>query len=576
MHYKVSYTAPHTHFIDIELTVENISQSVLDFQLPSWRPGRYELGNFAKNVQKWRAFDENENILPHRKITKDCWRVEARGAKTVTVKYNYYSAELNAGSTYLDEKQLYMNPVNCLLYLPERIQEECAFLLEIPKNYTVATSLKETAKNTFIAQDFHELADSPFIASNSLQSLQFKVNRVEFYLWFQGECKPEKSKLINDFTLFIKEQLTMMKDFPSDAYHFLFQIAPYKLYHGVEHLKSTVIALGPSYNLMQGDLYENLLGISSHELFHAWNIKAIRPVEMMPYDYTKENYSRLGYVCEGVTTYYGDLFLFRSGVFSEHEYFKTFNENLQKHFDNFGRYNLSVADSSFDTWLDGYVAGIPNRKTSIYTEGALCAFMADVIIRRNSANKKSLDHVMRDLYQKYGKTNKGYTEQDYQRVLEEASGISFNEFVKNYLTGTESYEGLIKDSLSYLGLELLSAPSKKINESSFGFKTAEEGGATKVTAVFPGSEADKAGLTLHDKIIGINNYEIHHNLNDWLKYFSGNDIELLVSANSSIKSIKMKSSKSVYYKSYFISKVKEPFAEQAQAFESWSKRKLSE
>src|SRR3989304_7536298 len=118
----------------------------------------------------------------------------------------------------------------------------------------------------------------------------------------------------------------MMKDFPFETYHFFFQILPTKFYHGVEHLNSTVIALGPSYNLMKGDLYEDLLGVSSHELFHAWNIKNIRPKEMHPYDYTKENYSKLGYVCEGVTTYYGDLFLYRSGVYSEFDYLKTVHE----------------------------------------------------------------------------------------------------------------------------------------------------------------------------------------------------------------------------------------------------------
>jgi predicted metalloprotease with PDZ domain len=172
--------------------------------------------------------------------------------------------------------------------------------------------------------------------------------------------------------------------------------------------------LGPGNEFVNKDWYDEFLGISSHELFHTWNIKSIRPVEMMPYDYSKENYSRLGFVAEGVTTYYGDFLLYRSGVFSDADYFKTFNEQLQKHFDNFGRFNLSVADSSFDTWLDGYNPGVPNRKVSIYTEGCLIAFMTDICIRKQTSNAHSLDDVMRALFTEFGKKKIGYSENDYQ------------------------------------------------------------------------------------------------------------------------------------------------------------------
>lgn len=573
MNYRVSYSNPHNHFIDIECEVKNVDQDILNFQLPAWRPGRYELGNFAKNVQKWIALDEVGNVLPFKKISKDRWQVTTKSAKKIIVKYNYFSNELNAGSTFLDESQLYINPVNCMLFIPERLDEECILELDIPGDYKVATSLKKSG-NLLIASDFHELADSPLIASNSLKHFQFVIDGVEFNLWFQGECKPLPAKLVNDFFIFINEQFVMMKEFVTDEYHFLFQIAPYRLYHGVEHLKSTVIALGPSYNLMQGDLYENLLGISSHELFHAWNVKAVRSAEMTPYDYTKENYSRLGYVCEGLTTYYGDLLLFRSGVFSEVEFFKTINENLQKHFDNFGRFNLSVADSSYDTWLDGYVPGIPNRKTSIYTEGALCAFMADVLIRKHSNNVNCLDDVMRELYYNFGKKNKGYTEEDYKKALERYAGISFDDFFSKYLWGVTPYDDLLNECFSYVGLSIHSKLSKKISEAYLGFKTIEDQGNTKVSAIYPSSIADKAGIGIQDKIIAVNNIEISHNLNEWLNYFMKDELELTVSTGSLIRNIRMKATAKNFYKTYTIAKAENPFEQQQVNFEKWSKRKL--
>ena len=581
MRYIISYQDPHQHYIDIEFVANNISSDSVNVHLPAWRPGRYELGNFAKNVQKWAAYDEKGNILKFQKTSKDCWNVQTKGIKELHIKYNYYAAELNAGSTYLDTKQLYMNPVNCCLYMEEKINEACTVDIVVPANYKVATAMKkgELKKNaaeiktiTYTTKDFHELADSPFIASDTLQHNVFVLDGVEFNLWFQGECKPNWPKLISDFFIFINEQFVMMKEFPVESYHFIFQILPFKFYHGVEHLNSTVIGLGPSYKLMGGDVYDDLLGVSSHELFHAWNIKSIRPAEMYPYNYSKENYSRLGYVCEGVTTYYGDLLLYRSGVFSEFDYFKTVYERLQKHFDNFGRSNLSVADSSFDTWLDGYTPGIPNRKTSIYDEGCITAFMTDILIRKHTNNEKSLDDVMRYLYFEFSKKGKGYTESDYKGIVEHIADASFEEFFKKYIYGVETYETQLKECLDHIGCQLLTTPAKKYHEAFYGIKIADALPGCKVSAVYPASIGDKAGLSINDEIIAINNIPLKNDLAEWTKYFGAQKTELTVNSNGYIKKTILEATKKIFYKVYYISKIAEPSDGQKAAFKSWSKR----
>ncbi|NQX97791.1 MAG: M61 family peptidase, partial [Flavobacteriales bacterium] len=150
MKYIVSYQKPNNHYIDIEYIIDNVNSDKLEVQLPAWRPGRYELGNFAKNIQKWEAFDENENLLFSKKITKDLWEVETTGSETIRIKYNYFASEINAGSSYLDDKQLYINGVNCFLYVPNRINEQCELELKIPFDYEVASGLKETSKHNFI------------------------------------------------------------------------------------------------------------------------------------------------------------------------------------------------------------------------------------------------------------------------------------------------------------------------------------------------------------------------------------------------------------------------------------------
>jgi predicted metalloprotease with PDZ domain len=566
MQYLISYNNPHHQYIDIEFRISNIISETLTVQLPAWRPGRYELGNFAKNIQKWQVIDEKGNAIKSEKNSKDSWKIFFEGAKEVIIKYNYYAAELNAGSTFLDQNQLYINPVNCFVYVPDRMEEPCEIKFNIPSDYKIACSLKKKSDHVLLAKDYHELADSPLIASCSLKHHCFTVEGIKFHLWFQGVCKPAWEKLEHDFSLFIKEQLSMMKDFPENEYHFLFQILTDKFYHGVEHSASTVIALGPSHKIFKEDVYNELLGVSSHELFHTWNIKAIRPIEMFPYDYSRENYSRLGYVCEGATTYYGDLLLFRAGVFSEREYFRTFNMQLQKHFDNPGRHNLSVADSSFDTWLDGYVAGIPGRKTSIYTEGCLISFIIDIFTRKNTNNQRSLDDVMRTLYFDFAKKNKGYTDKDYRKIIEEVSGQSFGEIFDNYIYGTKPYDTLLNIALDHIGCELIAIPSVKYHESAYGIKADGQ----KVIAVYPGSAADEAGIKVLDEIVAINNIQIKSDLAEWSSYFENDTVLLTIFSGGRLKQAEINPSEKSYYKTWSVKKLAHPTLDQAKAFESWS------
>lgn len=529
MKYIVSYQKPNNHYIDIEYIVDNVNSDKLEVQLPAWRPGRYELGNFAKNVQKWDAFDSNGNPLASKKLTKDLWEVETNGNNEIHIKYNYFAAEINAGSSYLDDKQLYINGVNCFLYVPNRQNEACELELLIPADYEVASGLTATGKHKFKTKDFHELVDSPFIASNDLKHHNFSESGVKFHLWFQGESKPDFNKLETDFRKFCKNQIEAFGGFPVEEYHFLFQILTYRTYHGVEHYNSTVISLGPSYDIMRKEgWYNELLGVSSHELYHTWNVKQIRPIEMYPYDYSKENYTYLGYIDEGVTTYMGDKFLFSSEVFDWEQYAKTFDQLLSRHYNNFGVNNYSVAQSSFDTWLDGYVKGAPGRKGSIYTEGALIAFITDIFILKNTNNEKSLNTVMQKLYNDYALQGKGVSDTDYKNIIEEIAGTSYNEIYSNLIHGNKDYTPLLKEALTYIGCKLEIKPSVNYHEASLGFKVRIENGATIVDNIYPNSLAENLGLSANDEIIAINGIKLNQDIEHWCNYFCKDNIALSI------------------------------------------------
>ncbi|MHB8259755.1 MAG: M61 family metallopeptidase [Bacteroidia bacterium] len=573
MHYKLYVKNSSSHYLYIDLWIENIDTDTLTLQLPAWRPGRYELGNFAKNIKKLEAFDAQNKPLSYKKTNTGCWQINTQGNKQIKVTYSYYASELNAGATYVDGNQLYVNPCNCLMYVPNKMQEKYTVALDIPDDYVIATSLKKENK-TLTATNFEELADSPFIASQHIKTIVAPVNNINFYLHFIGECLPEEEKLKKDFSRFIAEQIAFFDRVHFTEYHFLFQIMPNKFHHGVEHTKNTVIAFGPGYHLMHNEVYHEFLGLCCHELFHTWNIKTIRPAEMFPYDYTKENYARTGFVYEGITTYYGDKLLFTSNIFTEDVYFKSFEERITKHLHGFGRFNLSVGDSSFDTWVDGYNPGVPYRKTNIYDEGCLIAFMLDVLIMKHSANKNTLQTVLKNLYDNFYKKQKGYTEEDFTVACSAAAQFDLQDFFANYVYGLEPYEPLLHECAAYLGIELHKQHAATFYEKQLGIKATEQLHHKKVTMVAPNSPAWEANLAIHDEIIAVNGFVLKNDFNQWLTYFShkNSDCQLSVMRNNQLMQITIPlKQEGNYLYTYKLAKHPNASSKQNENYTCWKK-----
>lgn len=563
MKYSISYTNPNSHFIDIVLKIENISNDKTILQLPAWRPGRYELANFAQNIQKFNVTDAKGNTLNFNKTTKDQWEVNTSGISEITVSYNFYAYKMDAGSTWLDEEQLYINFVNCMVYDASRLNDTCQVALVLPEDYEIACGLPTAKKNVLVANSFYHLVESPMIASAKMLHLEYQVDKYHFHIWLMGDCEMDWEKVVRDFKAFSQNQIEMMGGFPCDDYHFLFQIAPYKLRHGVEHFNSTVIALGPGEEMNSKEMYESFMGISSHELFHTWNVIRIKPKEFVPYDFTKENYFKTGFVAEGFTTYYGDLFLGRSDVFGKKWFLNEMSLQLQRHLNNFGRHNLSLADSSFDLWLDGYKLGIPDRKVSIYTKGALVALMLDLEIRQATKNKHSLDSLMRLLLEKFGDTKSGYTTDDILKMAEELSGISFEEFFASYINGTTLIEKRFVALMKYVGCEVVVRKPKNKYESTFGFKTLTSENLTKITKLHPSIQT----LSIDDEIVAVDGTKVNSNLD--LLVGSKKEVNLTIFRNHRLKKIKLINDDMEYFHTYHIVQIADSDAAAQKNFESW-------
>ena len=456
MHYHIKASPTSKNFLDLIFTINHIHQDILHLQLPAWRPGRYELQNFAKNIRNVEMKNESgENVAFH-KITKDKWEVDTTNVNTLIVSYEYFANQLDAGGSFIGSDFIYINPVNCCMYVDGRIDEPYEVTLTTPENYQIATQMP-IESNLLKAPNFDYLADSPIIAGASIEHHSFKINNNtnNIHFWIQGKHPFDIECLKVDTQKYAEAQTRLFGDMPSKEYHFLYLILEHPFRHGVEHLDSTVIAMGQTADNTDEEFYNDLLAISCHELFHLWNIKRIRPAEMLPYDFTAENYSQLGYVYEGVTTYYGDLILLRSGVWDFDQYATSLCSDFKRHFDNPGRFNYSVAESSWDTWLDGYVPGVPGRKVSIYMEGLIAAFIADVVILKNTNGKKRLDDILNVLYQHDAKRNLGYSAKRYQSLLEEISGISFNKYFDEVINGKGLMQNWLLTILDAMGIELL-------------------------------------------------------------------------------------------------------------------------
>lgn len=490
--YKIHCTQPHSRYVDI--TVEYLLDNhcnYANFEIAAWRPGRYELQHYAKNIHKIGVENEQNEILVLKKVDRNTWQITTGNSRLIKITYQYYAHQMDAGGCWLDEEQLYLNFIGCLLFPQGRLDLACSVKLELPPHYKIVCALSPNENFELIANSVSELFDCPMIASENLQKWEYQVERASFYCWFVGHHQLNIQQLLSDFKNFTTAQVALFGDFPFESYHFLIQCLPFRHYHGVEHRNSTVIVLGPSNELHVAPLYDELLGISSHELFHAWNVCKIRPTEMMPYQFSKAAYFETGFVAEGFTTYYGDLMLVRAGVFSAQRYLQEWNKTLKQHFQNFGNYNLSLADSSTDLWVDGYIQGIPHRKVSIYGKGAVVAWLLDLTIRKETNHAHNLDKVMQLLWHRFGKIDKGYSVEDIFTLITEVSGSKAFDFLKEAVFGTTNLQHYLIDLAAFFHLICTQCWPSATSARKFGMQISLHSQGWLVDKVEPQSPADR-------------------------------------------------------------------------------------
>lgn len=479
--YRIAWGRPHDRLFDVTIhfTAPADSPRLL---LPAWRPGRYLLQDYAANVREWGG--------SHRvwKDGKTSWRVDARKGEEVEVRYRYYAGVLDAGSSFLDDDEAYVNTSNLCMLVEGLRGDEHRLSIDAPAKWTIESQLAPA----FAARDYDHLIDSPFIAAARMTRHTFEEGGSVFHLIFRGEEGIDTEQFVEPVRAIARSQHGLFRGFPFAEYRFLFHVGD--KWHGVEHEDSCSIILKRGSD----DFFDHTLSIVSHELFHAWNVKRIVPARFSPYDYWIETPTRLLWVMEGLTSYYGELTLVRSGTWSPARYLL----HLQKEIETLeampARTHLSLSQASFDGWLanPAHQHDRGNATFSFYNKGEVVSALLDLTIRRATGGAKSLDDVVRLMWDEYGDGRRGLEEDGFERLVSRVADVG--DFFARYVDGVEPlpYEELLRSA----GVAFASALR---GEASLAAKLKMEDGSLVVDSVVRGGAGMDAGLLPGDEIVAL-------------------------------------------------------------------------
>lgn len=507
--YTLSWIKPNLHTYTVELVTESSNENYTDFAIPAWRPGRYILQNFAAAISEFEAYNIHNQKLKWKKQDKDTWRVFHVPNTKLKIIYKFYANTLDAGSSFLGNTMAYINPSNLFMYVKEDLTSPCTLEVKMPDHWKAATSLISVGNKKWYADSYHLFIDSPSIFSPTVKTIPFNVDGVNIYCHFQGKYsanQEDEKALVENITKIIREQKAIFGELPLKYYHFIYLLLPFNIRHAVEHEYCSMFAL-PDYIANPGAKFEGLLSITSHEFWHLWNVKRIRPAALWPYQYATEAYTTLHWFTEGVTSYYTDLTLLRCGLMSPQEFFKEIARTFEDLDNNYASKVISPCQSSFDSWLVTSNYNHPNHQISFYSQGHRIGFLLDMELRKVSNGKVSLDNVFKDLYENCYKKGKGVEEDGVQKSCEKLTGKSFQDFFDKYVCGTEPipYNEILKP----FEITVKAIPYSPDSYTCLGITRIDKSsGKVQIIGLNPDSDAANSGLGIKDIILAIDDKEV--------------------------------------------------------------------
>lgn len=445
--YELSWDNPTNHVYKVKMVVDPSEGAVTRFRVPAWRPGRYIIQNYSSGISHFHAKDKTGNELDWKKSDQDTWEVINPQNGKITLTYRFYANVMDAGSSYLGVAEAYFNPVNFFMYCDERYDEPVELrVLSMPEDWKAATALKRgISYNSFKAKNYHEFVDSPTILSPTIKTIKTHFHSADFYFHFQGNFNGDEDTevaLRDNLTKIIRQQVAVFHDLPLDEYHFIFHLLPYNMRHAVEHEYSSSYTL-PEDVVNSPESLSGLYGIVSHEFFHLWNVKRIRPAALWPYRYDQKCYTSLHWWTEGVTSYYADLILLRAGLIHREQYLNKISRMISNIENQYANSVVSPADASINSWLSGSEYSNPHHSASFYSQGYRLGLLIDLQLRAGDSHghhKSTMDDVFRYLLHHYYKKGIGVPEDGIKEALEHVTHYNWDEFFKMYVYGTDEID----------------------------------------------------------------------------------------------------------------------------------------
>jgi predicted metalloprotease with PDZ domain len=545
--YVVSSLETNTHRVHFRMEVRGVHDPSFDLLLPVWAPGAYEILESSREVRELTARRlGGTSELPVERREKNRWKVTTLGADAVEVRYTVYAHDAGDDAIDLSEEHLFLNAPRCLPWVAGREKEPVELVLNLPPAWKAYAELPRTGENPprFQARDYEELVDTPVDCGTPVELTVRPAGIPHRILFCGGPGNYEEHRVEADVTKIVEAQVKFFGGSPLPAYTFFVHLAD-RRDGGLEHKFSTSLVVERN-SFRPPEEYDRFLTLVSHEYFHLYNVKRIRPRVLGPFDFTRENYTHLLWWMEGTTDYAALLLVRRCGLFSPAKFLTKVAELAQRYLLTPGRAVRSLEEASFTAWVDLYRAyeETRNQSVSYYLKGLLVSMCLDLEIRSRTENRVGLDQVFRTLWKEYGEPGRGLEEGELFTVIQRVSGLDLTEFFDRYVRGTAELD--LDAFARYAGLSFGPAPkpggpNEPTEPAYLGIETTNDGGRVRVREVLDGTPARRAGVTPGDEVIALDGTRVMFDgFLDALKRFSpGEEVNVDLFRRGVLKRVKV-------------------------------------
>lgn len=516
----ITIDQPQHHYAQVTINFDEFATEQVDFHLPTWRTGRYTIINLANGIREFSAVDDQGNKLSWKKLDKDTWQVQDALNKKIQISYQVYANQLGLRTRHIDDSHAFIDASTVIMYNDDTREQQHIVDMSVPSTWQSVSGLESGEQaHQFIAKNYDILVDSP-IETGINEHHQFAVEGRDYELVIWGKGNYDSSKMVADLKVLVQQSKHIWQGYPFKRYVFMVH-ATSGARGATEHLNSTIIQRS-RFKFSDRKDYLGFIATAAHEFVHTWNVKQYRPKGLVPYDYQHENYSTLLWLSEGSTSYLQNQLLLRGDLMSSKEFLESLAKRITGYIHKPGRNSQTVAQSSFNKWLDEGGDYGNNHSVNIYSEGFLVSWLLDFSIMEKTALEKSYRDIHNSLYQNY-RIPKSFDEQDLLTILKDVTNDDYQ------LWWQENVHGYAKVDFNALlakaGLIMSYGEKNKVVQKAWtGIKTKQVTNGLQITGVEKNSPAWLSGLALGDIIVAVNDLRMaDKDLTTRLKNFKPKD-----------------------------------------------------